>query len=125
MRLRAICSIHSPYGWGWMPAIVTLRVLSSIMSARRKMEEVQAKELRNREDPLRMTDPFEDLFLEQRTEERCSLRGTGGKTLDATGERDQVLRATLVTVHPGEAAFEVTTRRCLHDLHHRLSSQQP
>ena len=30
VRLRARCSIHAPYGCGWIPAMVTRRVLSSI-----------------------------------------------------------------------------------------------
>ncbi len=56
-----------------------------------------------------MTDPFEDLFLEQRTEDCCSRSGTGGaKHSTTTRERYQVVGATLVAIDAGKPALEVT-----------------
>jgi len=58
-----------------------------------------------------VADLFEDLLLERRAEDRCSLRCTRGAEDPATtGESNQVVRTTLVAVDAGKTAFEVAAR---------------
>jgi hypothetical protein len=76
---------------------------NGVASERREVSERTSQEY-----PLRVTDLFEDLFAQERAEDRCTLGGTGGaEHSTAARERDQVVRATLVAVDAGEPSLEV------------------
>jgi len=88
------------------------------------VEEVEPNQLGNGEDPLRVTDLFEDLLAKKRTGDGRPLPRTGGtEHTPATGEGDQVLRPTLVAVDPGKASLEVAAG--LEGQHHAVDEAAP